>query len=515
MAQNVQPDRTAGGYTLCGAVNEDVLKFQTVFNKCADIHYRNVEMNGGKKGALIFLCGLVDIKSVDLNIMRQLTECRDDFLEQPGPFTADMKTKIQNQLIYASQAGWVGTFDETVEHILAGDVALLLDGLPEVLVIHERHWEKRSIEEPATEAVIRGPREGFQESLGTNISLIRRRLKTPSLKMEEVKVGRLSNTEIAIVYLEGIADKALVREVKERIGRIKIDAILESGYIEELIEDHALSPFPQVLVTERPDRVVGNLLEGKVAIIIDNTPFVLLVPGTFFELLQSPEDYYQRYFIASSIRMLRLLAVISSLLLPSLYIALTTFHHEMIPTMLLISIASARETVPFPAFVEALLMEVAFEGLREAGVRLPRPVGQAVSIVGALVIGQAAVAAGIVSSPLVIIVSMTGIASFIFPSFQLGLAFRLLRFPMMIAAAALGLYGILMLLLMLLLHMLHLRSFGVPYMTPLAPLRMEELQDVIIRANWPNMMKHIADTKEKRSGRISNPFALHRQRSQK
>ncbi|MFC3747154.1 spore germination protein [Paenibacillus sp. GCM10012306] len=488
MAPNLQHDTATPSYSLGSNLNENLEQFQAVFNKCADIQYRPFEINVGQKGSLIYLNGMVDTKNIDLDIMRQFME--SSITGDIVRLTDDIKHTIQSKLSFISQVCWAKDFQEVVGHILSGDLALLLDGWTQVLIMNAKGWEKRAIEEPATEAVIRGPREGFQEDLSTNISLIRRRLKTAQLKMEMVVLGKLSNTNIAITYLEGVAKDDLIAEVKKRIGSIRINAILESGYVEELIEDHSLSPFPQVVITERPDKVVGNLLEGKVGIMIDNTPFVIIVPGTFFQLLQSPEDYYQRYLVASFIRLLRLLAVVSSLLLPSLYIALTTYHHEMIPTMLLISIASSRETVPFPAFVEALLMEASFEALREAGVRLPRPVGQAVSIVGALVIGQAAVAAGIVSSPLVIIVSMTGIASFIFPSFQLGLSFRLLRFPMMVAAATLGLYGILMLFIMLLLHMLSLQSFGHPYMAPLAPLRFNGIKDVVIRANRLRRFKH-------------------------
>ncbi|MFF2890092.1 spore germination protein [Paenibacillus sp. NPDC057967] len=512
MAPIEQRDSAASSDTLSADLDVNFKHFQAVFNKCGDIQYRYFELNTAQQGAFIFLSGLGDISVVDMNVLKYAIE--SSLTGESEGLTDDHKVAIQSKLSFTSQTSWSDDFQASVERILSGELAVLLDGSNQVLFLNVKELETRSIEEPATEAVIRGPRDGFQENISTNISLIRRRLKTAQLKTEICTAGKLSGTDIAITYLEGIAKESLITEVKERVGRIQIDAILESGYVEELIEDNSVSPFPQVLVTERPDKVVGNLLEGKVAIIVDNTPFVIVVPGTFFQLLQTPEDYYQRYFVASAIRILRFIAVVSSLLLPSLYIALTTYHHEMIPTMLLISIASSRETVPFPAFVEALLMEVAFEGLREAGVRLPRPVGQGVSIVGALVIGQAAVAAGIVSSPLLIIVSMTGIASFLFPSFQLGLAFRLLRFPMMIAAATFGLYGILMLVLLLLLHMLNLQSFGVPYMSPLSPLRAGQLKDVLFRANWVKMTKSSQSGGESQQTNFLSSF-LHRRPTQK
>jgi spore germination protein KA len=270
--------------------------------------------------------------------------------------------------------------------------------------------------------------------------------------------------------------------------------VLESGYLEEFIEDNPYSPFPQVVHTERPDRVTASLLEGRVAILTDGTPFALIVPAEFITLMQSPEDYYERYMVATAIRWLRYIGFAMSLLLPSLYIAITTFHQEMIPTRLLISLAAAREGVPFPALVEALMMEFTFEALREAGIRLPRAVGQAVSIVGALVIGQAAVQAGIVSPLMVIVVAITGIASFMNPAFNIALTMRLMRFPLMLLAATLGLFGVMVGILAILIHLAGLRSFGVPYLSSLAPLHTKDLKDVAVRAPWWAMDNRPAET---------------------
>lgn len=321
--------------------------------------------------------------------------------------------------------------------------------------------------------------------------------------MEQKTVGRLSKTDLVITYIEGIAEDSLIQEIHDRIDRIDIDAIVESGYIEELIDDNPFSVFPLVGHTERPDRVVGNLLEGNVGIIIDNTPFCLIAPQTFFQLIQSPEDYYQRYITASFIRMLRYLNLIISLLLPSIYIAVTTFHQEMLPTSLLLSLAAAREATPFPALIEALMMEIAFEGLREAGVRLPRAVGSAVSIVGALVIGQAAVEAGIVSSPMVIIVATTGIASFIIPGYEQANSIRILRFPMMFLAGFMGLYGIFLGVLILQIYILRLRSFGVSYFSPVAPLEVSNLKDIFVRAPWWAMKRRPGYQGKNKTDRIN------------
>lgn len=311
-----------------------------------------------------------------------------------------------------------------------------------------------------------------------NMSLLRKRLKTPALKIHTRNMGDRTNTSISLVYMEGIIDPKLVKEVETRLGDLKLRDVLESQYIEEGIVDQRYSPFPQMIATERPDVVVSNLLEGRFAILVDGTPFTLIAPVTIFSMLQSSEDYYQNVFMSVFVRWLRYIFFVLSMLLPSAYVAITTFHQEMIPTVLLLSIARAREEIPFPALVEALIMEIAFEALREAGVRLPKQVGSAVSIVGALIIGQAATSAGIVSAPMIIIVAITGIASFMIPRYAASIATRLLRFPMMFLAGTLGLTGVMLGVILVVIHLSSLRSFGTPYLSPVAPTMAKELKDV-------------------------------------
>ncbi|WP_042208796.1 spore germination protein [Paenibacillus durus] len=479
---------------ISGKITQDIQLLKAIFDRSTDIVFREFQLGDVQTAMLIFLDGMVNTIIVDSDIMRPLLEYGETMLEKSRLSPAGVESLLQNQVITAAQVHSGERIQEVVDHVLSGDTVLLIDGVKKALFISAKGWGKRAVEEPATEAVIRGPREGFTEHLLTNITLIRRRLRTPKLKIEGLQLGQLSKTDVAIAYLEGIADDAIVEEVRKRVNRIDIDAILESGYVEELIEDNSFSIFPQVNYTERPDKIVANLLEGKVAILIDNTPFALIVPVTFFEMMQASEDYYQRYVISTLIRLLRYLFLIIALLLPSLYIALLTFHQEMLPTSLLLSAAASREAVPFPALVEALLMEISFEALREAGVRLPRPVGQAVSIVGALVIGEASVSAGIVSAPMVIIVSITGIASFIIPSYSQAITIRLLRFPMMFLAGTLGLYGVLLGVLFILIHMARLRSFGVPYLSPLAPLHISDLKDALVRVPWWGMIKRSTES---------------------
>jgi spore germination protein KA len=466
---------------------EDLASIKTIFDRFSDIVYREFTIGGGQESVIIFLDGLVNMKLVDSDILHPLMNA--DKISEPHNHPKRMIQVLQDQLISAASLSWGEKIDDIVNHVLSGDTVLLVDGMNQALLVSVRDEEKRAISEPVTEPAIRGPRDGFTEVLRTNTSLIRRRLKTPQLKMEAMQVGRLSKTEIVLTYLDGIAADSLVAEVKERISKIKIDAILESGYIEEFILDSPYSIFPQLQYTERPDKVTAYLLEGHVGILVDNTPFVLIAPSTFFQFIQASEDYYQNYIVASFTRWIRYLFLIISLMLPSLYIAVLTFHQEMMPSKLLLSMASSRETIPFPTLIEVFVMEIIFEGLREAGVRLPRLAGSAVSIVGAIVIGQVAIQANIVSAPTVIIVSTTGIASFVIPSFNQSTAIRLLRFPLMMISGFLGLYGILLMLLVILIHMARLRSFGVPYLAPMAPMHTQGLQDVLIRSPWWLMIK--------------------------
>jgi spore germination protein KA len=305
--------------------------------------------------------------------------------------------------------------------------------------------------------------------------------------MKQMNIGRLTETPVLIAYIEGIAQRTLIQEVTNRLMSIKIDGILESGYIEEMIQDRPFSPFPLILTTERPDVAAACLLEGRVIILIDGTPFVLIAPCTFASMLQSPEDYYNHFYIGTFIRWLRYIFFFIALLGPSAYVAILTFHQEMIPTSLLITIAENREQIPFPALIEAFIMEITFEALREAGVRLPKQVGAAVSIVGALVIGQAATAAGLVSSPMVMVVAITGVASFLMPRYATGISIRILRFPIMILSGVLGLLGVMIGVTAIVAHLCTLQSFGVPYLNPTATLKIKNLKDVLIRAPWWEM----------------------------
>lgn len=457
-------------------LNENLRLFQMIFTDCSDVVFRSFLIGNQIEALLIYIDGLADLEEIDSNLLSPLMQ---DITEHQ-----DMMNQLKKNKIAVANVKEIDSVIEGKESILSGNPLLLMEGEKRALSLGLSKWEKRSIEEPVAEGVVRGPREGFIENLRVNTALLRRKIKSQDLKMKSMKIGRYTKTDVVIAYIEGLVDHTLLEEVQNRLQRIDLDGVLESGYIEELIEDHPFSPFPQILDTERPDVVAANLLEGRVAILIDETPFVLVLPITFFSLLQAPEDYYQRFLVSNCIRWLRYVFFAISLLAPSLYVAILTFHHEMVPTILLVGIASARESVPFPALVEALIMEITFEALREAGIRLPKQVGAAVSIVGALVIGEAAVSAGLVSEIMVIVVALTGIASFMVPRYVQGAAFRMLRIPIMLLAGTLGLLGVMFGVIAISIHLCKLRSFGVPYLSPIGPAKVRDWKDVIVRAPW-------------------------------
>ncbi|SMB99816.1 spore germination protein KA [Thermanaeromonas toyohensis ToBE] len=467
-------------YILTPDLKDNLQQLKEIFHNSSDVVKRDFLIGGQAKAAIIYIDGLADKKLIEDTLLRTLQHIPPDLARTLVEKTAPLD-RVVEIIVPLADVSPVESVSDIVNHVLCGDAVLLFDGYTKALATSTRSWEHRSIDEPLTESAVRGSREGFVENLRTNTALIRRRLKTPALKVENLCLGRYSQTNVALVYLHTLADPALLQEVRRRLERINIDGILESAYIEELIEDNPASPFPQIDHTERPDKVVAALLEGRVALLIDNTPYALIVPTVFIQFMQASEDYYERYWLASFLRLLRFVVLNIALLLPSIYVAVSTYHQEMLPTRLLIRLAAQREGVPFPALVEALLLELVFEVLREAGVRLPRMVGQAVSIVGALVIGEAAVSAGLFSPAMVIVVALTGISSFALPIFAMAITIRLLRFIMLILAGVLGFYGIMIGLLAVLIHLTTLRSFGVDYLSPVTPYHVRDFKDVFVR----------------------------------
>ena len=450
---------------------------------CGDVVYKEFNVGVEQKIRLtaVMIDGMVDKDLIDGSVLNALMIHAREIPPDPPEMAESLYKLIRYGSLPAMELKEVEELDSAILAVLSGDAILLLDGIEKIIVIGLKKWPARGVSEPATESVIRGPRDGFTETYRFNTALVRRRIRDPRLKLKQKQIGRRSHTDVGIFYIDDIALPELVEEVERRLDTIDIDAILESGYIEQLIQDSIWSPFPTMRATERPDEVAAELLEGRVAVLVDNSPFALIMPTTFNSLFHSPEDHYDRWITATMLRLIRFVASIMSLTLPALYIAVTVYDPGIIPTKLMVSIAASRQGVPFPALFEAVLMELTLELLREAGLRLPIAIGGTIGIVGGLVIGQAAVEAGIVSPIMVIIVAITAISSFAIPNYYLSVGFRLLRFLLLFLAGMLGLYGLMIGMLLVLCHMAKLKSFGMPYLAPYAAFSPSDLKDTIIR----------------------------------
>ncbi len=385
------------------------------------------------------------------------------------------------------------SFDKTIEAVLNGDTAMFVDGYAKTFIISSKKYPLRSITENDTEAGMRGPKDSFNEGIRQSTALIRRRIKDAKLRVCQGVIGERSRTSYAIMYMEDLVMPGLVEDIKKRLSRYEIDALFDSGMAEHLMDDRWYSPFPIFQTTTRPDKAAAGIVEGRVVIAFDNSPEVLLAPCNFNMLLQASDDYYNRWAVGTFARFIRYLAAFIAITLPGFYIAVTVYHSDMLPTRLLYAIANARSIVTFPVVVEMLIMEFLFELLREAGIRLPGPLGNTIGVVGGLIVGQAAVEAGIVSTIVVIVVALTAIASFAIPNEEFASVFRLLKFFIIFTSAIAGLYGFVMGLLIIAIHLSELKSFGVPYMMPVVSggLRdgADDNQDFIFRAPISFMKK--------------------------
>lgn len=459
-------------------LKENIKTIKEIFNMSSDVIVREFVVGKEINAALIFIDGMSDVNIINQHILQPLQNFTWDSIV--GELTGRNLQLIREYIVSISDIRETSSLDDLINGSLSGDTALILHGTNKCLVLSSKGFESRGVEQPETEVVVRGPREGNTEKLRTNTTLLRRKIKNPNLVFESITVGETTKTTVSLAYIKGIANDKLVKEVKSRIKKIKTDSVLESGYIEQYIEDAPFSPFPTVGNSEKPDKVSAKILEGRVAILVDGTPIALTVPMVFIESFQVAEDYYSRPYFASIIRMIRYISFIITILAPAAYVALVTHHQEVIPTDLIISMASAREGTPLPAVAETLIMGMVYEILREAGVRLPKAVGSAISIVGALVIGEAAVMAGLIGAPLVIVVAITAIASFVVT--PLADVTAILRIVLVIFAGFIGMFGIIIVLLAVLVHLCALRSFGTPYLSPLAPLSPGDLKDTFVRA---------------------------------
>ena len=425
------------------------------------------------RAALFFFDGMVESSNINESIIKPIS------LWEEAPLPMDA---VIDEVLHIDDCPFDPPVDKLVSAFLYGDTMILVDGDSRPAVVNTKGFAKRGPDEPDNEKVLRGPREGFTEAFMGNLALIRRRLRTPDLCFEFSQVGSVSHTTVSVCYINGIADQTVLQAVKQRLKQIELDAVLDANYLSELMRDDRFSPFPTTGFTERPDIVAAKLLEGRIAIVVDGTPVVLTVPHILQETFQANDDYYISYLYTNLTRWLRVLGFVLTITLPAIYVALLTWHQEMIPTRLLFSIAASRQGVPFTTFTEAVGILIIFEILKEAGTRTPETIGQALSIVGGLVLGQAAVEARFASAPMVIVIAFSGVTALIVP--KLRTATLLLRFFLLICAAILGLYGVLLGLACILAHVCRLTSFGIPYLTNILAGEKHNGQDMLFRFPW-------------------------------
>ncbi|MEK4031359.1 spore germination protein [Pseudobacillus sp. FSL P4-0506] len=431
----------------------DALKFR-------EMHIPSIN----RKAMVLFVAGAANTDQINGHVIKPLLESSLNM-----NLGNNLINEIKNNILTIASGKKIATFDEAVKLLLNGNTVILVDGEKEAIVVDTTGFEKRSVSEPTSEIVLRGPKSAFVEAADVNRSLIRRQLKDHRLVSETVTVGRQSPQEVSILYLDNIVDKALVKNIKDRLAQVDRDAVLTLSTLEELIEERPYSLFPSTMTTERPDRASSFLLEGHVVLLMDNSPDALIAPITFWSLFHTAEDQFLRWAYGNFARIIRLIALFLALLMPAIYLAITTFHPEMLPTDLLLAIAGTRERVPFPTLWEMLLMEVTFEILREAGIRVPNPLGTTIGIVGALILGQAAVQANLISPLLVVVIAITGLSSFAIPDVGLSVMLRILRFGFLMAAHFLGFVGIALGFAALLAYATSIKSFGVPFFAPLSP----------------------------------------------
>ncbi|MCD9025352.1 spore germination protein [Cohnella silvisoli] len=459
------------GQNLNSDLTSNLEKLQMLFQLTPDLIVRRLRIHvTGVEAALVYLDGMTDKSTINNNILTPLMrEAHASNDKGDIPFTN------------VGNVGKGSLWSQVETAILKGDTVLFADGRPEAFLFDTKGWPQRTIEDPQIETSLKGAHQGFLETGTQNIALIRRYIPNRELKIKELSIGKRGATKVWIIYLADVAHPQVLAELESRLSSIDVDSIINTGELVEYIEDNPYSPFPQIILTERPDSTVSQILQGRFSVVVDGSPSVLIAPATFISFFQSIDDYSTRWLIASFIRLLRFLAFAIALLLPAIYISFISFNYEVLPIQLLLSVAESRTLVPFPPLLEAMLMEITLEMMRESGIRLPAPVGQTVGIVGGIIIGQTAVQAGIVSNIMVIVVASTAIASFIIPNYDMGTALRLLRFPMMVIAFMFGIVGIVIGMMILIAHLVCLESMGTPYASPLAPFRWADMKDTFVR----------------------------------
>ena len=458
---------------------ENMVKVRALSQNSTDLLERQIEVSGVP--VAILMCeGMVNLQLFTQILVRPLTE-----LSLENADGEAVARWVSRETVLSGDQKEFFTYDELFSFLMAGFVVLLIDGVDRGIACGMQGYSFRSVSEPSTEMNITGSREGFVEPIRVNQTMIRRRLRSPSLKFEMYPIGEKSRTDICLVYLTDTADPRMVEEVKRRLGKLSSDILLSQGYLRPYLEGQPLSPFSSVGTTERPDTLCAKINEGRIGILVDGTPFALVVPYRFEEHFQSMDDYSYRPYYGSFIRLLKYFAFLLSIFLPGGYVAITSFSPEMLPDSLLFNIAASEQQTPFSMMTEALVIHLIYEIMREAGLRLPRPVGHAVSIIGALVIGDAAVKAGIIGSSMVMVVALTALSSFVVPSLYEPAA--ILKFVFILVGGTWGLFGISVGFVLLLTNLCALESLGVPVMAPLSPCAPADLRDGLWRTGWKKL----------------------------
>lgn len=461
-------------YSLTNSLDDNIKIVQEIFNNDETLNLRMFENQyNSLKGCIFFIDSMVDTTIINDHILKPILESKvllDDI---------DYISYLSTQVIIASTLKCSTSIEDLVDGITSGDTILLVENCSQVIIISTKGWKSRAIEEPNGERVLLGPKEGFTESLSTNLSMIRRKIRSKDLKFHYITVGERTRTKVCICYIEGLVHDEVLNTVIDKIGNIYIDGVLDVKYIEEFIGDNPFSLFETLRTTERPDIVSGRILEGRLVILVEGSPSVMTAPSLFIETFMASDDYYINYYYASLGRILRTLGFIATISIPALYISLVAFHQGMLPTPLLITIYAARIGVPFPSFLELIVLLLVFEVLREAGTRAPGSLGQAISIVGVLVLGTAAVDARLVSAPMIIIVGVSSITGLMIPSITGTIS--IIRIGLLLLSSVLGLYGYMFGMLALIIHLFSLRSCGVPFMGNLTSFHLQSMKDTIIR----------------------------------
>lgn len=467
---------------ITGQLEKDMAALEEMLSGTADFINKGVII-GDVHLSFVMTEGMINLSLLAQMVSRPLLG--HDFGPHPAP--EEIRDFILRQTVMAADQKQIRTLEESVKLAMSGFVVIFIDGVPAAVALGAQGFSFRSVGEPDGEVNERGSREGFTEPLKINMTLIRRRIKSGTLKFESFQVGKKSLTDGCLVYMTDAVSPVLLQEIRRRLAEVDLPLVLDTGYLRPFLEGDTLSPFSEVGVTERPDTLCARIAEGRAAILLDGTPYALIVPNLFIEHFQSFDDYAHRPYFTAFVRLLKYVSFLLTILLPGCYVALATFHPESLPHLLLFNIIAAEETTPFPLMLEALMIHFIYEIMREAGLRLPRPIGHAVGIVGALVIGDAAVTAGLIGSPMVMVVALTAISSFVVPSLYEPMA--VLRFAFILIGGLTGIFGIALGCSAILINACRVNNFGVPFTAPLSPFTPSAMRDVFVRVSWRTMQK--------------------------